>query len=143
MAPQSAMSDGPPPPEVRPPAGQDAPPMPPSIIASQGQQAQGQQAQGGGMADSLQKQTLGLAMQKLLEFKNVLEGLLTAMKAIDPESVALFIPALDTGKALESRLQQVMQRAGSQQPSMAGMANSAGGTGPPGTGASQASAMGM
>jgi hypothetical protein len=121
--------------------------MPPSIIASQGQQAQ-QQAQpqagaGGGMADSLQKQTLGLAMQKLLEFKNVLEGLLTAMKAIDPESVALFIPALDSGKALEARLQAVMQRAGAQQPSMAGMQGGAGGAGPPGTGASQGSAMGM
>ena len=82
-------------------------------------------------------------MQKLLEFKNSVEGLLTAMKAIDPESVALFIPGIEMGKALEARLQQSMQRMTSPQPSMAGM-----GPGQPGEQQSQptpqgASAAGM
>jgi hypothetical protein len=91
--------------------------MPSSIISGQGEQAQ----QEGGQADDLKKQAVGLAVQKLLEFKNTIEGLLVAFKAVDPEAVALFIPSIEMGKALESRLQAVMQRAGARQPSMANM----------------------
>lgn len=93
----------------------EAPPMPSSIIAGEGERQA--KAETGG----LQKQTLDMAMQKLLEYRNSVEGLVTVMKAVDPESVALFIPAVEVGKALESRLQQIVQRSGMQQPSMAGM----------------------
>jgi hypothetical protein len=116
----SPMSDGPPPPEARP-QEQGLPPVPNSIISGQGEQ-QGKKQESG-----LQKQTLEMAMQKLLEYKNSVESLVTVMKAVDPESVALFIPAIEVGKALESRLQQVSQRANANQPSMAGMP---GGNGP-------------
>jgi len=132
----SPYTDGPPlPPEAR---GEDqqqgqTPPVPPSIIAQQGaaqQQAAPPAPQGGGagggMSDSLHKQTMGVAVQKLLEFKNSIESLITVMKAVDPESVALFIPALEVGKAIESRLQQTMQRAANPSPSMAGMMGGAG-----------------
>jgi hypothetical protein len=91
--------------------------MPSSIISGQGEQAQ----QASGQEDSLKKEAIGLAVQKLLEFKNTIEGLLVAFKAVDPEAVALFIPSIEMGKALESRLQAVMQRSGAKQPSMAGM----------------------
>jgi hypothetical protein len=101
---------------------QGVPPVPPSIIASQGQQASQQQDQ------SLQQQTMQMATQKLLEYKNVLEGLLTVMKAVDPESVALFMPAIEFGQALEARLAQVNKRAATPQPSMGGMV---GGQSPP------------
>ena len=111
------MSAGPPPPGPREPGGENTPPpMPPSIMSGQGQQRR----QADQQSDSLQKQTMGLAMQALLEYKNSLEKLLTAFKAIDPESVALFIPAIETGKALEGRFKQVTEKAGAQQPSMAG-----------------------
>lgn len=80
----------------------------------------------GANSDNLQKQTLALALQKLLEFKNSIEGLVSTMKAVDPESVALFIPAIEVGKAIEGRLQQTMQRASNPSPSMAGMAGGAG-----------------
>lgn len=113
MFPSAAQSGGPPPPAARP-AQQDVPPMPPSIIAGQGQQAM----QG---SESLQAQTLSMATQKLLEYKNAVESLLTVMKAVDPESVALFMPAIEFGQALESRLMEVNKRAGAKQPSMAGM----------------------
>lgn len=143
MAP-SPYSDGPPlPPEARQDAEQP-PPVPPSIIAQQG--AQGNSQDGGGPppggapqaggptpggqpqggADMLQKQTLAMGLQKLLEFKNSIESLIVTMKAIDPESVALFIPAIEVGKAIESRLQQTMQRAANPSPSMAGMQGGAG-----------------
>jgi hypothetical protein len=102
--------------------GQNVPPMPPSIIAGQGQQAAQQQDQ------SLQQQTLQMATQKLLEYKNTLESLLTVMKAVDPESVALFMPAIEFGQALEARLAQVNKRAAAPQPSMGGMV---GGQSPP------------
>jgi hypothetical protein len=108
--------------------------MPPSIISGQGEQAKNAQP------DSLQKQTLQMAVQKLLEYKNVLESLVTTFKAIDTESVSLVIPAVEVGKALESRLQQVQQRAGAQQPSMAGMP---GGAGPEPTPPGGESAAGM
>ena len=113
MFPSAAQSGGPPPPNVRP-AQADVPPMPPSIIAGQGQQAM----QG---SESLQQQTLAMATQKLLEYKNSLEGLLTVVKAVDPESVALFMPAIEFGQAIEARLMAVNKRSAANQPSMAGM----------------------
>lgn len=131
----SPYQDGPPlPPEARPEQdGPQAPPVPPSILAQQGAQggappaeAPGGAGNGGGMSDSLQKQTLAMALQKLLEFKNSIESLITTMKAVDPESVALFIPALEVGKAIEGRLQQTMKRASNPSPSMAGQMGGAG-----------------
>lgn len=89
--------------------------MPPSIVASQGEQKES------GAVGGLEKETLQLAMQKLMEYRNTLQGLVTVMRSVDPESVALIGPAVEVGKALESRLEQVVQRAGSKQPSMAGM----------------------
>lgn len=119
------MSAGPPPPEARnTPNGAMAPPMPPSIIGAQGAQADQQKKD---QSSSLQKQTLDLAVQSLLEYKNSLEKLMTAMKAVAPESVSLFIPAIEVGKALEAQLQKTTQRASADQPSMAGMP---GGQGP-------------
>jgi len=119
MAPpgMDSMAGGPPPPEMRQPDQATPPPMPSSIISGQGEQA----AQATGQEDSLKKQAVGLAVQKLLEFKNTIEGLLVAFKAVDPEAVALFIPGIELGKALEARLQAVLQRAGKSQPSMAGL----------------------
>ena len=115
---QDDMSAGPPPPDARSESNPAVPAeMPPSIMASTGRRQAAQDTQ----TDSLKKQTVGLAMQALLEYKNSLEKLLTAMKAIDPESVALFIPAIETGKALESRFQQATQRGMANQPSMAGL----------------------
>ena len=114
------MSGGPPPPDNREDQEQQSAqptPLPPSMMMAQGEQ-QNQKAQQG---QGLQKEVLNLAMTKLLDFKNAAEGLLTAMRSVDPESVALFGPVAEVGKALEDRLQKVVQRAGAQQPSMAGM----------------------
>lgn len=124
------MSMGPPPPDARPPMDPQTPPMPPSIVSQQAPPS------GVGMGGDLQKQTMDMAVQKLLEFKNVVEGLLTAMKAIDPESVSLFIPAIEVGKALESRLKQASERVAAKQPSMAGMPGGQSPNPPPPGGAS-------
>jgi len=76
-----------------------------------------QQKQGGG----LQKQAMDMATQKLLEYRNAVEGVMTVLKAVDPESVAIIMPAIEVGKAIEARLQQVQQRATKSQPSLANM----------------------
>jgi hypothetical protein len=102
----------------------EPPASPGSIISSQGEQ----QGKSDSQPMDLQKKTLDMAVQKLMEYRNAVESLVTVMKAVDPESVALFIPAIEVGKALEGRLQQVMHRAGQRQPSMA---NIPGGGQPP------------
>jgi hypothetical protein len=97
--------------------------MPSSVISSQGEQQAGMQQE---KNNGLQKETMNMALQKLLEYRNTLESLVTVMKAVDPESVALVMPAVKVGEALEARLQQIVQRNQSPQPSMAGMNGSQG-----------------
>lgn len=118
MTPMMA-SGGPPPPEARPVGGTGAtPPMPPSMISDQGQLAQQQDKNS---IDSLSKKTVEMAVQKLMEVKNALDGLNTTMKTIDPSSDALMVPMMAAWQGIANKVKEVIQRAQAQQPNMAGI----------------------
>lgn len=122
-------STGPPPPENRPVQGAGGiPPMPPSMIADQGQRAR---LQGQNQVDALSKKTIEMAVQKLLEVKNALDGLNTAMRSIDPSSDALMMPMVSAWQGVAQKVKEVIQRTSANQPNMAGMAQPGATTGAP------------
>lgn len=117
MSPSPA-SAGPPPPDVRGAEPSAPPPMPPSLIADQGQRARTQDKSG---LDDLSKKTMELAVTKLMAVKNEIDGLNTAMKSIDPSSDALMVPMLSAWQGVAQKVKEVIARASAGQPNMAGM----------------------
>jgi len=112
-------SAGPPPPDSRPVGGNDSvPAMPPSMIADQGQRARSQDKNS---LDELSKKTVEMAVTKLMEVKNAMDGLNTAMKTIDPSADALMVPMIAAWQGAAQKVKEVIARASAGQPNMAGM----------------------
>jgi hypothetical protein len=95
----------------------ETPGMPPSMLSQQGEKAN--KTDQNNMAD-LSKKTVEMAVTKLMEVKNAMDGLNTALKTIDPTSDALMVPMLAAWQGAASKVKEVLARASAGQPNMAG-----------------------
>lgn len=91
--------------------------MPPSMLAQQGERKQKQDQT---QIDELSKKTVEIAVTKLMEVKNAMDGLNTAMRTLDPSSDALIVPMISAWQQVATKVKEVIQRVSAGQPNMAG-----------------------